>query len=160
MKVVMEVGKDEVFIGLGGIFGFLFDGPWVWKTIDLEFNRQPRRINSYVGLRTRGGTEWTWFQTRSVSEVCLSLASVGATEVAVPPLRTKDLLPMTLQGSALVAGVGLLLLLASQLLDIRGTPVAHSLGGFFQLFGVMFAASGIAFLAIHLWGRRRSGAGR
>jgi hypothetical protein len=158
-RVVMEVGKEEVTIRLGGGFGFL-DGPWVWNTLDLEFNRQPRRINSYVGLRTRGGNEWTWFQTRSVSEVCVSLASVGATEVDASPLRTMDLLPMTLQGSALVAGVGLLILLASQLLNIRGTPAAHALGGFLQLVGVMSAASGIAFLAIHLWGRRRSGTGR
>ena len=157
---VMDVGKEEVIVRLGGVLGFLFDGPFVWKTLDLEFNRQPRRINSYVGLRTRGGNDWTWFKTLSVSDVCLSLASVGATEVDASPLRTKDLLPMTLLGSALVAGVGLLVLLASQLLNIRGTPAAHALGGFLQLVGVMSAASGIAFLAIHLWGRSRSGAGR
>jgi len=157
---VMDVGKEEVIVRLGGVLGFLFDGPFVWKTLDLEFNRQPRRINSYVGLRTRGGNDWTWFKTLSVSDVCLSLASVGATEVDASPLRTKDLLPMTLLGSALVAGVGLLVLLASQLLNIRGTPASHALGGFLQLVGVMSAASGIVFLAIHLWGRRRSGAGR
>lgn len=157
---VMELGQDEVSISLGGRFNFLFDGPFIWKTSELEFNRQPRRINSYVGLRTRGKDEWTWFHTGSLKALCAGLASVGATEVAAPPLQTKDILLITLPGSVLVAGVGLILVAVAQLLRAQDLAEAQTLGGGLQVVGLVPLIFGVAFCGIHLWGRRRSGVPR
>jgi hypothetical protein len=91
----------------------------VWLSAELEFNRQSRKVNSYVGLRRRGEDQWTRSHTRSLNELCVGLASVGATEVAAPPLQMKDILPITLPGLALVAGVGLLLFEVTQVLHWR-----------------------------------------
>ena len=63
IRAVMEVSQSEVSISVGGQFNFL-SPPTVWATVELEFNRQHRKINSYVGLRKRGEKEWTWFLTR------------------------------------------------------------------------------------------------
>jgi hypothetical protein len=97
----------------------LLSEPLVWLSAELEFNRQSRKVNSYVGLRRRGEDQWTRFHTRSLNELCVGLASVGATEVAAPPLQMKDILPITLPGLALVAGVGLLLFEVTQVLHWR-----------------------------------------
>ena len=153
----LELGQYEVSVTLGGHFSILFDGPFVWTTAELEFNPQPRKVNSYVGLRRRGEDEWTWFRTRSLDELCAGLASVGATEVAAPPLQMKDLLPITLPGSALMFGVSLLLLGATQLLRTRDVAGSQMVGKDLQIVGLIALVLGVATGIIHLWGRRRSG---
>ena len=109
-----------------------------------------------MGHRRRGELDWTWFNTRSVNEACAGLVSVGATEVDVPLMRTKDFLPLTFQGSALVVGLGLLLLVVAQALLWRNVSGSHPVAGGLQFFGIAALAVGIVFGAIHLWGRRRS----
>ncbi len=151
----MDVGPDEVIISLGGRFRLLFDGPFMWNSPELEFSRQPRRINSYVGLRRRGQDEWTWFQTLSVNEICAGLASVGATEIAAPSLRTKDILPVTLLGSALLVGVGLVLLAVVPLLNTRDVPGIQTVAAVSEIAGVIALLVGAACGIIHLWGRPR-----
>lgn len=153
IRAVMEVKQSEVSISVGGRFNFL-SVPTVWATAELEFNRQPRKINSYIGLRKRGEKEWTWFRTYSLTALSAGLASVGGTEVDVPPLRMHEILPITLPGSVLVAGVGVLLLAISQVFFWRGGFQSLSAG--FHTVGLIILIVGVAFGAIHLWGRSRS----
>ena len=153
IRAVMEVSQSEVSISVGGRFNFL-SSPTVWATAELEFNRQQRKINSYVGLRKRGEKEWVWFLTRSLTALCTSLASVGGTEVDAPPLRTHEILPITLPGSVLVAGVGVLLLALSRVFLWRGGFQGLSDG--FQIVGLISLLVGVAFVAVHFWGRIRS----
>lgn len=153
IRAVIDVSQNEVSISVGGRYNFL-SAPTVWATAELEFNRQPRKINSYIGLRKRGEKEWTWFRTYSLPALSAGLASVGGTEVEAPPLRTHEILPITLLGSVLVAGVGVLLLAISQVLLWRGRSQGLSAG--FYTVGLIGLIVGIAFGAIHLWGRSRS----
>jgi hypothetical protein len=152
----LEVNASGVSIGLV-VPWFFFDVPFVWMPTDLEFNRQPRRINSYVGLRSHGrGEEWTWFHTRSLNEVCASLASVGATEVVEPPLQVRDILPITLAGSVLVTGIGLLVLAVAQIFTARDAPENHIISAGLHGVGLIVLLIGMGFGVVHLWGRLRS----
>lgn len=150
IRAVMDVGQSEVSISVGGRFNFL-SPPTVWATVELEFNRQHRKINSYVGLRKRGEKEWTWFLTRSLAALCASLASVGGTEIDAPPLRTHEMLPITLSGSVLVAGVGFLLLALSRVFLLRSGFQGLTDG--FQIIGLISLIVGVAFDAVHFWSR-------
>ena len=152
IRAVMEVSQSEVSISVGGQFNF-FSPPTVWPMVELEFNRQHRKINSYVGLRKRGEKEWTWFLTRSLTALCASLASVGGTEVDAPPLRTHEILPITFPGSVLVAGIGLVLLALSRVFLLRSGSQGLTDG--FQTVGLISLSVGVAFGAVHLWGRSR-----
>ena len=155
IRAAMEVSQSEVSISVGGRFNFL-SAPTMWVTAELEFNRQRRKINSYVGLRKRGEKEWTWFLTRSLTALCASSASVGGTEVDAPPLRTHEILPITLPGSVLVAGLGLPLLAISRVFLWRGGEGVQGLSAGFQIVGLISLIVGFAFGAVHLWGRSRS----
>lgn|GEM_PF-2062637 len=151
---VLELSNEEVIVSFGGRFTFLFDEPSVWKVTDLEFNRQPRRINSWVGLRRRGEDEWSWFHTISFKQLCTGLASVGATEVVAPPLRTKDLFPITLPGLGLVAGAGIVLLSGALWFLSIDAAEARIFAGSLQAVGALALALGCVSGVVHLWGRR------
>jgi hypothetical protein len=69
----------------------------------------------------------------------------------------KDILPITLPGAALVAGVGLLMLAGAQVLHGRNIPGIHMVCGGLQVVGLIALVLGVATGVIHIWGRRRSG---
>lgn len=77
--------------------------------------------------------------------------------MAAPLLQMKDLLPITLPGSALMFGVSLLLLGATQLLRTRDVAGSQMVGEDLQIVGLIALILGVATGVIHLWGRRRSG---
>lgn len=151
---VMELTEAEVSIRVGGKFNTV-DEPIRWSPPDLEYNVQKRKVNSYVGLRGRGESEWTWFHTLDLGELSASLEAIGATRVDAPPLRLKDTFPITFPGSALVMGVGLGVL-AVGFGMLSGPPLSggQSVGAGLQLLGGVAAAVGLISACIHLWGRR------
>ena len=151
---VLELSEEELVVSFGGRFSFAFDEPAVWSVADLEFNRQPRRINPYVGLRERGQSDWSWFTTLSFAELCAALVSVGAEEVDAPPLRTKDVLAITLPGSVLFAAIGIVLLAGGLLLVSLGVSGARMFAGSLQVFGWFALVVGCVSGVVHLWGRR------
>lgn len=151
---VMDVTEAEVSIRVGGKFNTV-DEPTRWSPPDLEFNVQKGKFNSYVGLRGRGESEWTWFHTLALAELCASLEAIGATRVDAPPLRLKDTFPITFPGSALVMGVGLGVLAVG--FGVQSGPHlsgGQSVGAGLQLLGAIAAAVGLISACIHLWGRR------
>lgn len=152
---VMDLTEAEVSIRVGGKFN-IFDEPIRWAPPDLEYNVQRGRVNSYVGLRGRGESEWTWFHTRTLDQVSASLGAIGASKVDAPPLRLTDIFPITFPGSALVVGVGLAVLALG--LGVQwGFPPSdegHSVGAGLRLLGWITVAVGLISVSIHLWGRR------
>jgi len=151
----MDVTEAEVSIRVGGKFNIV-DEPIRWAPSDLEYNVQRGRVNSYVGLRGRGESEWTWFHTRTLDQVCASLGAIGATQVDAPALRLTDIFPITFPGTALVVGVGLAVLALGLGVQWGGNPSdgGPSVGAGLRLLGWITLAVGLISVSIHLWGRR------